>query len=609
MWFSLFIVVLILAITFYQGLYGLFSSFIMCVCTVLAASLAFGMYEDVYFSFLVTRQPDHGRAIAFMAIFLIALLVMRVVVDLIITKNVEFHPYLDRAGGGVFGFISAMVIIGCLAITIQMLPFYPSFLGFSRYAVVTPEGETADPSEVDLVNLNWNKAEVRGPQSLWFNPDGFTVGLVSYLSDNALNGGSNFSAQHPEFLKSLNAARWGIPPKSKHVVPADALKIVGYWDLPPDALTDPQWFEESGRTKVDISREKAPAPQSGMKRIVVRGTLSGNARDGKGYRFNSWQVQLFGSTGSRLEVFDLYGANDPVHPEQLVRVALGRVMEYTPKGQASFDWVFEVPDSDQFTPMYLEYKQNARAELLPTLNRNEEPPPPLTAEGGTGEDGGNSGGTGGGGTNSGSSNSGSTTGQDRVSGVGPMREETKYSSALPLVLTNYGGNPQVVSGELRGGNLVAQLDDNWQPIRGDKSPLRSFVVPPNMTMLQLNVEKLDPQSWIGNLYGAFSDKTQNFYIIDSNNRNHRPVGSYSIAEVGGKKWIEILFLDQDARSVDYGLPKPRRIQPRDLKGDYTYVFLFHLPPGTKPIKLQAGRTPVDLRSLNIAPAPSNVPAS
>ena len=39
MWFSLFVVVLILAITFYQGLLGLFSSVINFFLAVLAAAL------------------------------------------------------------------------------------------------------------------------------------------------------------------------------------------------------------------------------------------------------------------------------------------------------------------------------------------------------------------------------------------------------------------------------------------------------------------------------------------------------------------------------------------------------------------------------------------
>ena len=119
MWLSLFAIVLILAITFYQGLHGLFSSVIMCILTVLSAALAFGLYEVVYASFLIEHQPDHGRAIALVGIFIVTLLVLRVAVDAIITGNMQFPIYVDRAVGGAFSFVTAMVIVGMLTIGFQ----------------------------------------------------------------------------------------------------------------------------------------------------------------------------------------------------------------------------------------------------------------------------------------------------------------------------------------------------------------------------------------------------------------------------------------------------------------------------------------------------------
>jgi hypothetical protein len=98
MWLSLFALVLILATTFYLGIQGTFSALIMCILTVLSAALAFGMYETVYYSFLIDKQPEHGRAIALMAVFIPTLLVLRVIADQLITGNMQFHPYVDRAG-------------------------------------------------------------------------------------------------------------------------------------------------------------------------------------------------------------------------------------------------------------------------------------------------------------------------------------------------------------------------------------------------------------------------------------------------------------------------------------------------------------------------------
>src|SRR5512146_3381821 len=116
MWFSLFATVLILAITFYEGLQGLFTALINCILAVLAAALAFGLYEDVYYAFLKDNQPDHGRAIAMLAIFIVSLLVLRTLFDMFAKNNLQFPVYVDRAGGGLFGFITGMVIVGMLSI-------------------------------------------------------------------------------------------------------------------------------------------------------------------------------------------------------------------------------------------------------------------------------------------------------------------------------------------------------------------------------------------------------------------------------------------------------------------------------------------------------------
>jgi len=73
---------------------------------------------------------------------------------------------------------------------------------------------------------------------------------------------------------------------------------------------------------------------------------------------------------------------------------------------------------------------------------------------------------------------------------------------------------------------------------------------------------------------------------------------YAVAMAGGRPTIEIRFLDDIARGMAR-LPKFERIRPRDLQGDYALFFLFHLPPGTRPVHIHTGRTNVDLRDFNL----------
>ena len=74
MWLSLAAIALILAVTYFQALHGMFSAVIMCMLTILSAALAFGAYERLNELALADPLPDHGRAVAFIVVFVAAAL-------------------------------------------------------------------------------------------------------------------------------------------------------------------------------------------------------------------------------------------------------------------------------------------------------------------------------------------------------------------------------------------------------------------------------------------------------------------------------------------------------------------------------------------------------
>jgi hypothetical protein len=118
----------------------------------------------------------------------------------------------------------------------------------------------------------------------------------------------------------------------------------------------------------------------------------------------------------------------------------------------------------------------------------------------------------------------------------------------------------------------------------------------------VSVEKLQPQSWLGNIYGGMVDSISDFYLIDSNDQKYMPVGHYAMAVVNGKPTFELKYLDEGERGFAR-LPKFEKIKARDLQGDYCYYFLFHVPPGCKPVTMHTGRTNVDLKELNLVAPP------
>jgi hypothetical protein len=643
MWFSLFATVLILAITFYQGLQGMFSALINCILTILAAALAFGLYEDVYTAQLAAYQPDHGRAIALMAIFIVSLLVLRLIMDQIITGNMSFPVYLDRAGGGLFGLVTAMIIIGTLAVGFQLLPFDSTFLGFSRYTLM--EGnkpvldeikpgygskQETDPNAAYRNVMDWNNGRVSPRHSLWLNPDGFTVALVSHLSDNALQGRNRFADFNPDFLDYLHAMRDGMMRESIAGVGAQAVRIKGYHYLQPN---EPLYrFEKvdnpsGGPLTQPVPTDRKPAP--GKKWLAVSVIIdekSDTAQDKQNLNFTPWQVRLLGrerKDGSE-KAFPLIAVSDPESPHLLVQVVPAQDLQFKKgAGGPPLELLFEVPDSSGFQPPWvLQYKYNGLAEILASHadkkpdkgepGRKPKPTKPEPTDGqpkpsdGTGQPPEPDKGT----TPPPAPAPGDTSTvpprpnpnpPGRVHGVNLADKEPFFSDDLPFVLTSYNEGMDL---ELKGGKLLgvkdltATLNADWEPEKGSKPRIEVFEVPEGQRLLQVSVAQLHPESWIGSVMGTAVSQIQNIYLIDSNGKTYMPIGKYAIANVNGETVFELTYLDETARG-EARIPPFDRIRRDNLKDKYAYVFLFHVRPGTKPAYFNTGQRKIPLDSFNL----------
>ena len=623
MWFSLFAIVLVLAITFIQGLQGLFTALINFVLTALAAALAFGFHESLYFNYLIEYQPEHGRAIALMSIFIVSLLIMRTVFDLAITQNVHFPVYVDRAVGGVLGLFTALIIVGMLAISVHLLPFGRTFLGFSRYTlvdeteqpIVAPEGHRIDNH---LAQLDYSRIRPRR-QNLWLKPDAFTVALVGYLSNHALQGDTPWTDVYPDFLGTVAHAHGNPYAASRTSAPPDALRIEGVWELPARSLYVRELVrgvhyrdhdaEEPSQIPVELQRPRAggtgrsvqlkPDPDTGTatdRQLLVRVRISPEAADSdRVHRFINEQFRLL----TRDPQTDTTSQHFPIgiNYEQAARwVRTYPVEPFFREGAGGgldLDLIFEVPQ--QARPWFLEYKLNARATVPPLQEESppqplapdnddaaqpdpqptpdtpapDQPPPPQAAQPPppprpqpTDE-----------------------RPRDRISGVRVAEGDSFFSDLLPFELTDYSTigdmatrNDTVVGG---AGRLIAPLDDTDQPLVGSNPPLRRFDVPEGRRLLQLRVNQLDPQSWLGGIIGHVRGMIPRYYLTDDAGNRHLAIGIYAIATASdGRRLFELVYFDEITQAGDTPAQLDR-IRHDNLTGDYALYFLFHLPPGTR----------------------------
>lgn len=657
MWFSLFATVLILAVTFYQGLQGLFSAMINCVLTFLAAALAFGFYEDLYQAQLIAYQPDHGRAIALVGIFVLSLLALRFIVDGLIKGNQRFPIYVDRAGGGVFGFITAMLIIGVLAVGFQMLPFDSTFLGFSRYtlvdqtthkevvsAVATAKMAEEHKNAVFRTEIEWPSVKAER-HNLWLNPDGFTVAAVAYVSRYALAGRQSFADLNPDFLDYLHHVRDGLGREPLAVLGPGAVSVKEFRYLRDNEpiYRTVKAKNETGNLilKYELTDRK-PGPGKRWMAVTVQvREKTDAAQDRTNLNFTASQIRLLARDrkDGPVVAYPLVGINedDPENAHRLIEVFPCQDIQYKrgETGATEMRLLFEVPDASSFRPWMIQYKLNARAEILPSHDQTEtktgpadttsrdrvpvkdrpktsgektprgKPPvgPDASANGArptTPDD--QTGGT------SPPSDDGTPTTPppnpnppDRVHGVNLATRQPFFDDKLPFRLTNYaeGADMQRSGSKLIGArSLTARLSADWEPVEGSMPPLETFDVPENMRLLHLTVEQLHPQSWLGNVMGTAVNQVRNIYLIDSNGRQYMPVGKYAIATIRGETIFELTYLDEIARG-NARMPGFEHIRFDDLKGQYAYVFLFHLPPGTRVAKFHTGRTNIDLTQFNL----------
>ncbi len=613
MWFSLFVTLLILTITFYQGLQGLFSALINCVLAILSAVLAFGYYEDVYFTLLVESQPENGRAIALVGIFISTLLVLRLIFDLVITGHMHFPIQVDRIVGGIFGLITALIIVGVLAIGFQLLDFNSCFLGFTRYTLVDASSGTAvdfgnpdpktDLTPHNVATIDWTNVR-QERHNLWFNPDGFTVALVSHLSDNALTGRNRFRTVYPDFLGSVHRAKTGIFEGEKNAVPPNSIALIAYKYLEKSqAFKGRKIITPTSQAK-NKTFELVPSkrPGKGSRLMVVRVALKREAADTGGtLQFTTEQIRLVARerAGGRTQEYFPVGMNPPeaVPGVLYYEVAQGEgFAREIKKEDIHIDFVFEVPETEGFEPLFIEYKQNARVNFDTHLKDRAMPPiegaavPPAAGQGGTPTD------------------AGSTQAPPAADGSAgrtmPIKPSamSQFSNRLPFFrpLTTYQAisAPQMKGNALAGGRIFTHLDDRWQPLPGNQAAIQSFDVPAGMHLLQLNVNRVRAGSLLGQVMNFARSGVRSFTAVDAARTQYPAVGVYAMALEGGRPSFELIYLNEIER-IGGRLPKLERINEDNLQNDDVYCFLFLVPSGTKITGMNVGNKFLDMSQDNL----------
>lgn len=541
MWFSLFLVLFLFAATYFQAIQGITSALIMAVVTVLSAAIAFGTYEYVADAALMGLAPEFGHAIAFLGTFLLPLIILRLVLDSVISRASMLPHLLDRIAAAVVGFFTAFLITGMLAIGLQMVP-WPGIIGYQRF----------------------NHEDPKNQNEIWFRMDRAAASYGVALSYGVFSGAERFGAEHPDLVSELGWLQAGVQ-GVRRSAPSDAVSFQAASEL--SNVYDVKGANVPGRTIEYEPVEPAPGHKFLRVTIKVSGSDDKLADTDKKRRYVPAAIRLVGSNNDVAEVYPGMAVPDDDNPNNFVRTweVGGRATDkryaagqtFTLPASGVIEVVFEAPKS--FVAKKVKYKFGAEAPIGAVRTAQAPPAPPPPPE-----------------------PTPTPTGGGRVSGVKINFGNSHFGADLPITLTAYQGSPEVRNGALVEGDLNGRAAEQGE-VRSSQEISR-FEVPAGKALLHLNVESLQAGSLFGKALSQAARTVENYILEDDRGNQLTPVGKYAIANVGGEEVIELQYFPQVGGRV-----RPFQvIKHTHLQKDYQFVYLYLMDSGAKAVQFTPG---------------------
>jgi len=240
---------------------------------------------------------SYGQAVALVGVFALSLLCLRAIADNVVLGKVTFPWQIERAGGGILGFFTGMLVAGVVLIAWQLMHFgpgllaskYQDFWGLTAMAQKRPDdrrrrgrpeqikNNVSGPTEQSWASYNRYDEQMKLQAAPFPYVDAFTLELVKALSNGSMSGEQKFGRVHQDLLLEAWGNRNGINFASRQAAPGEA-------------IVSAEWNRRE---------EDSPEPYSNNK---LRGVLSlkikAEACDkDRTLRFKGTQVRLVGESG------------------------------------------------------------------------------------------------------------------------------------------------------------------------------------------------------------------------------------------------------------------------------------------------------------------------
>jgi hypothetical protein len=524
--------VLILGITFLNSIYGLFSGIINLFCTLVAVAVAFGFWAPLN-AFAVSQglHPSFAAASAFLLLFLVTGVTLRVLADNFIRGNVRVPLAVDWGGGALCGFLIAELTVGVLVLGLLMLPFGERLMLYSR--VARNEDSRKDASG----------RVVFYEHGLWLSPDSFAALVGGALSAGSLRGAASFREVYPNFPAWVSWTANTVQEESLTAPRRDE------GDGFTSGIQKVEWWEQSGKLETRY-RPLRPNPDNpdpnyermefsagpGRRLIGVRATLAPSSADRYKYladhRFRPSQIRIVGvrSSGGRTVPQDyipsVIGGADPKIDDAYRLVDIDNDFSVPVEGDTPFDFIFEVDES--FQPRFFEYRRFARIAMTETERLKSAPTTRLAVKK-TGP-----------------------AGVDQATGVArfidSVTPNTGDEGRLPFEmrvdllqsqseteLVDVRGEPRFAYGRLSGSRT--QLESR------ESQRVRHFRHPGNQRIFTLETRARQAQSLAGSVFNYVGGRTNQYFAVDKSGDKYPLMGFYGVVRRENADFVEIFLID------------------------------------------------------------------
>lgn len=519
-------ILLILGITFFHSIFGLFSGLLNVFCTIASVCVAFGFFEAL--NDWITREfglhSSYSEPICLVLLFVLTLVVLRTAADNLIRGNVRVPAYVDWAGGAICGFVNAMLTVGVLVIGLFLLPFGDRVF-MHQYLTRTEDKEAG--------RFHFKESGV------WLAPDRFTVGLFNLLSGGSMKGGETFAHAYPDFVEW---ARWtGNTLQSESLVAplrdktgdgfTNGIRVETWWEQTAGL---PARYRSNVTTRLNpdpIYEAQTYAPAAGNKLVGMRLALTQLSADRKGgglHNFRPTMIRLVGDlpNGRTEQVYprvlagtdpNLRGAPRIVDPDTNISLTVGA-------GDTLVDAWFDVPAD--FTPRFVEYRRHARVAVAPDALSKTPPAKELVLR--------------------------TPQEEQRLQQLGQMGfvgvlvdggSGSGDNQELPFAMSAsvLRSGEITLEGERIASGRIAKGRRELSNVTPDQPAVRRFKMPEGKRILQVRVRPRDAATLAGEVFNFVGSTVNQYSAVDNQGKKYPLAGYYVQVKRGGEDFIELYY--------------------------------------------------------------------